>query len=335
MQESLSIPDAVVRDAGFFRSHIEENLVEAIDRSSPEELYSPVRYVLSLGGKRMRPVLLLMSHEMFGGNFHEAMPAALAIEMFHNFTLLHDDIMDKAPTRRAQQTVHEKWNSNTAILSGDALFVQSVLEMGKCDEEKRSDVLRLFLNAALEVCEGQQLDMNFEKRNDVSLEEYISMIRLKTAVLIAASLEIGAQLADASTEEQKNMYAFGESIGIAFQLHDDLLDMYGDERKTGKQTGGDILANKKTFLILKAMALADDSHRGEIRNLLSNRQLLPEIKIKLMKNIFDRLDVKRHGQELISEYFSKAFSTLEKINADEERKKVLRDYVEGLRGREE
>ncbi len=335
MQESLSIPDTEVRDAGFFRNRIEENLLKAIGHSSPEELYAPMRYMLSLGGKRMRPVLLLMSNEMFGGNFEEAMPAALAVEMFHNFTLLHDDIMDKAPTRRAQQTVHEKWNSNTAILSGDALFVQSVLEMGKCDEEKRGAVLRLFLNSALKVCEGQQLDMNFEKRNDVSLEEYISMIRLKTAVLIAASLQIGAMLADASPEEQKNIHAFGENIGIAFQLHDDLLDMYGDEKKTGKQTGGDILASKKTFLLIKALELADDSHRGEIRNLLSNKHLLPEIKIKLMKNIFDRLAVKEHATKSINEYFSNAFSVLEKINADEERKKILRDYVEGMRGREE
>jgi geranylgeranyl diphosphate synthase type II len=335
MQESLSIPDTAVRDAGFFRSRIEENLLKVVSRSSPEELYSPVRYMLSLGGKRMRPVLLLMSNEIFGGNFREAMPAALAVEMFHNFTLMHDDIMDKAPTRRAQQTVHEKWNSNTAILSGDALFVQSVLEMGKCDEEKRNAVLHLFLNTALEVCEGQQLDMNFEKRNDVSLEEYISMIRLKTAVLIAASLQIGAMLANASAEEQKNVYAFGESIGIAFQLHDDLLDMYGDEKKTGKQTGGDILANKKTFLITKAMELADDSHRSEIRNLLSNKQLLPEIKIKLMKNIFDRLDVRKYGEELISQYFSKAFAMFEKISTDESGKEILRDYVDGLRGREE
>jgi geranylgeranyl diphosphate synthase type II len=335
MQESLSITDQAVHDAGFFRNCVEENLAGAVRRSSPEELYSPVRYMLSLGGKRMRPVLLLMSNEMFGGDFQKALPAALAVEMFHNFTLMHDDIMDKAPTRRAQPTVHEKWNSSTAILSGDALFVQSVLEMGKCDEEKRSDVLRLFLDTALEVCEGQQLDMNFETRKIVSLEEYLSMIRLKTAVLVAASMQMGALLADASEEEQKNIYAFGENLGIAFQLRDDLLDMYGDHKKTGKQTGGDILANKKTFLLLKAIELADDSHKGEIRNLLSNKQLLPEIKIKLVKNIFDRLNVQQHAEELISEYFSKALQVFEKINAEEGRKEMLKDYVDGLRGREE
>jgi geranylgeranyl diphosphate synthase, type II len=277
---------------------------------------------------------LLMSNEMFGGNYPKAMPAALAVEMFHNFTLLHDDIMDKAPTRRAQQTVHEKWNSNTAILSGDALFVQSVQEIAKCEEE-RSRLLKLFLDTALEVCEGQQLDMNFEVRNNVSLDEYISMIRLKTSVLIAASLQMGALLADASEEEQKNIYAFGVNIGIAFQLHDDLLDMYGDHKKTGKQTGGDILANKKTFLFIKAQELADDSHRAEINNLLSNKQLLPEIKVKLVKNIFDHLDVKKHSEELITQYFSKAFSVLENINVEEGRKETLRDYVDGLRGREE
>ncbi|MBK5284032.1 MAG: polyprenyl synthetase family protein, partial [Bacteroidia bacterium] len=188
MQESLPIPDIAARDAAFFRNLVEENLLSAIDRSSPEELYSPVRYMLSLGGKRLRPVLLLMGNEMFGGTFQKALPAALAVEMFHNFTLLHDDIMDKAPTRRAQQTVHEKWNSDTAILSGDALFVQSMREFQKCDAEKRSDIFNLFLKTSLEVCEGQQFDMNFEKRNDVSIEEYISMIRLKTAVLIATSL---------------------------------------------------------------------------------------------------------------------------------------------------
>jgi geranylgeranyl diphosphate synthase, type II len=335
MPESLSIADAAVHDAVYFRDLIEENLQKAVDRSSPDELYSPVRYMLSLGGKRIRPVLLMMSNEMFGGNFQNALPAALAVEMFHNFTLLHDDIMDKAPTRRAQQTVHEKWNSNTAILSGDALFVQSVQEMAKFEEEKRSVVLNVFLNTALEVCEGQQLDMNFETRNNVSLEEYISMIRLKTAVLIAASLQMGALLADASEEEQKNVYAFGENIGIAFQLHDDLLDMYGDHKKTGKLTGGDIMANKKTFLLIKAQELADSSHQAEINHLLTNKQLLPEIKVKLVKNIFDHLNVKMHCEELINQYFSKAFSILANINIEDSRKELLRDYVEGLRGREE
>jgi len=335
MQESISIPDLAVRDAAFFRNLVEETLLSAVDRSSPEELYSPVRYMLSLVGKRLRPVLLLMSNEMFGGNFQRALPTALAVEMFHNFTLLHDDIMDKAPTRRAKQTVHEKWNSDTAILSGDALFVQSMRELQKCDADKRSEVFNLFLRTALEVCEGQQLDMNFENRNDVSLEEYISMIRLKTAVLIAASLQMGAMLADASEEEQKNIYVFGENIGIAFQLHDDLLDMYGDHKKTGKQTGGDILANKKTFLLIKAIELADDSHKGELRNILSNKHLHAEIKIKTVKNIFDRLDVKQHAEQLVNEYFSKAFFLFEKINVDEERKKILRVYVEGMRGREE
>lgn len=335
MQESLSIPDAAVHDAAFFRNLVEENLLKAVTRNSPEELYSPVRYMLSLGGKRMRPVLLLMSNETFGGSFEKALPAALAIEMFHNFTLLHDDIMDKAPTRRAQQTVHEKWNSNTAILSGDALFVQSVREMSKCEDDKRGTVLNIFLKTALEVCEGQQLDMNFETRFDVSLEEYISMIRLKTAVLIASSLQLGAMLADASEEDQQNIYAFGENLGIAFQLHDDLLDMYGDYKKTGKQTGGDIVVNKKTFLLVKAMELADSSHKSEMRNLLLNKQLLPEIKIKLVKNIFDSLNVKKYGEELIDQYFSKAFSLFEKINLEESRKEMLRDYVAGLREREE
>jgi len=335
MQESLSIPDVTVRNAAFFRNLVEENLLSAIDRSSPEELYSPVRYMLSLGGKRLRPVLLLMGNEMFGEDFQKALPAALAVEMFHNFTLLHDDIMDKAPTRRAQQTVHEKWNNDTAILSGDALFVQSMRELQKCDAEKRSDVFNLFLKTSLEVCEGQQLDMNFEKRNDVSIEEYISMIRLKTAVLIAASLQIGALLGDASDDEQKKIYAFGENIGIAFQLHDDLLDMYGDNKKTGKQTGGDILANKKTFLLIKAMELADDSHRGELRNILSNQHLQAEIKVKTVKNIFDHLGIKDLAIQIVNEYFSKAFSVFEKINVDEDRKKILRDYVEGMRGREE
>lgn len=338
MPESLYIPDAALHDAVFFRNLVEENLQKIIVRTSPEELYSPVRYMLSLGGKRIRPVLLLMSNEMFGGNFSNAMPAALAVEMFHNFTLMHDDIMDKAPTRRAQQTVHEKWNSNTAILSGDALFVQSVQQMAKCEaceEEERSRLLKLFLNTALEVCEGQQLDMNFEVRNNVSLEEYIPMIRLKTAVLIASSLQMGALLADASEEEQKNIYAFGENMGIAFQLHDDLLDMYGDQKRTGKQTGGDIVSNKKTFLLIKAQELADSSHRAEINHLLSNKQLLPEIKVKLVKNIFDHLNVKKHSEELINQYFSKAFAVLEKINIEESRKEMLRDYVDGLREREE
>jgi geranylgeranyl diphosphate synthase type II len=291
--------------------------------------------MLSLGGKRLRPVLLLMSNEMYGGDFQLAMPAAVAVEMFHNFTLLHDDIMDKAPTRRAQQTVHEKWNNDTAILSGDAMFVQSMRELMKCDERSRTEVFNLFLRTALEVCEGQQLDMNFETRNDVTIEEYISMIRLKTAVLIAASLKIGARIAGASYDEQEKIYSFGENIGIAFQLHDDLLDMYGDHKKTGKQTGGDIVANKKTFLFIKAIELADTSHKSELQNILSNKHLLPEIKIKTVKNIFDLLGIKQHSEQLINEYFAKAFSVLDQIKIVGERKKGLREYVSAIHGREE
>ena len=335
MQGHLLTPEIALHSPAFFRNLVEENLLSAVDRSSPEELYSPVRYMLSLGGKRLRPVLLLMSNEMIGGDFQRALPAALAVEMFHNFTLLHDDIMDKAPTRRAQQTVHEKWNSDTAILSGDALFVQSMRELMKCYERSRNEVFNLFLRTALEVCEGQQLDMNFEVRNDVSIEEYIFMIRLKTAVLIAASLQMGSLIAEAEKEEQERFYSFGENIGIAFQLHDDLLDMYGDNKKTGKQTGGDIVASKKTFLLIKAMELSDEAHKSELKHLLANKQLLPEIKIKAVKNIFDRLNVKQYAEQLIDKYFSRAFSELDEIKVEEERKRILREYILNIRKRED
>ncbi|MBP7245354.1 MAG: polyprenyl synthetase family protein, partial [Bacteroidia bacterium] len=218
----------------------------------PESLYDPLRYMLSLGGKRIRPVLVLLANDLFSGKRENAMPAALAVEVFHNFTLLHDDIMDRAPLRRGKPTVHQKWNSNIAILSGDAMFVKSCQLITQTPISAMPAVMNLFLKTALEVCEGQQYDMDFESRNDIEIEEYLEMIKLKTAVLVGACLGIGAQIAGAKEEEVKHIYDFGVNLGIAFQLQDDILDVYGNEQKFGKQVGGDIIANKKTFLLLSA-----------------------------------------------------------------------------------
>ena len=229
-----------------------------LNDTKDEALYEPVKYILSLGGKRMRPVLALMGNEMFDGNVDDCVTSALGIEVFHNFTLLHDDIMDNAPLRRGEATVHEKWNTNAAILSGDVMFVQAFTLVTSCKPEHLRAIIDIFNVTAIEVCEGQQLDMEFETREDVSLEEYLEMIRLKTSVLVGCSLEIGAVLANASKEDAKKLYDFGMNLGMAFQIKDDLLDVFGDAEVFGKQVGGDILANKKTYLLLKALEDGDE-----------------------------------------------------------------------------
>jgi len=236
-----------MHEPAFFQSIIEEEIKKISLGSSPRELYEPIRYMLALGGKRLRPSLLLMSTELFGGNTKDAISPALGIEVFHNFTLLHDDIMDKAPLRRSQETVHKKWNPDIAILSGDTMFVKSCELMMKVDDGILRKVMTLFYETATEVCEGQQLDMNFESRSSVTIDEYIHMISLKTAMLLGCSMKTGAWIANANEADANHLYDFGKNIGIAFQLHDDILDVYGDELKFGKQVGGDIIANKKLF----------------------------------------------------------------------------------------
>ncbi len=304
-------------------------------RFEPKELYEPVDYILQLGGKRMRPVLLLMSHFLFNNKFRKALPAAYAVEIFHNFTLLHDDIMDDAPLRRGQPTVHEKWDINTGILSGDVMLIYAYEYLLKLEDHSRlPEILQIFNRTAIEVCEGQQLDVNFEQRNDVTIEEYLKMIELKTSVLLAGAMRIGAITAGASVADAEHIQEFGRNIGIAFQLQDDLLDTFGDPAKFGKKVGGDIVNNKKTYLILKAMEIADELTRDELSRQMSIPTSDEVSKISAVTETLRRLDIPALTEAVKTSYQKKAFDHLEQINAPQERKQPLIDIAEYLLGRE-
>jgi geranylgeranyl diphosphate synthase type II len=265
---------------------------------NPSLLYEPIDYILGLGGKRMRPILVLMAHQLFDKNIEKAISPALAIEVFHNFTLLHDDIMDKAPLRRGQQTVHEKWNANVAILSGDTMLVQAYQLMADVDKSIVKPTLEVFSKAAIEVCEGQQWDMDFETQENVSIDDYLKMIECKTAVLLGAALQIGGITAGAFTQEQEHLYEFGRNMGIAFQLKDDLLDAFGNPETFGKQVGGDIMANKKTYLYLKALALANKNQHSDLVQYFSTNDA-SEAKVEAVKSIFTNLDIHHLTTELM------------------------------------
>jgi len=282
---------------------------------NPSLLYEPIDYILGLGGKRMRPILVLMAYQLFDKDVKKAISPALAIEVFHNFTLLHDDIMDNAPLRRGQKTVHEKWNSNVAILSGDTMLVQAYQLIAEVDNTIVKQVLAVFSKAAIEVCEGQQLDMDFETQSDVSIADYLKMIEYKTAVLLGAALQIGGITAGSSKEEQNHLYAFGRDLGIAFQLKDDLLDAFGDAETFGKQVGGDIMANKKTYLYLKAFALADVTQRQNLEQYFSTNDT-SQLKVDEVKTIFSNLEIPELTTNLISEYHAKAMDNLAAINSE-------------------
>jgi len=282
---------------------------------NPSLLYEPIDYILGLGGKRMRPILVLMAHQLFDKNIEKAISPALAIEVFHNFTLLHDDIMDNAPLRRGQKTVHEKWNSNVAILSGDTMLVQAYQLMAEVDDTIVKQVLAVFSKAAIEVCEGQQWDMDFETQSDVSILDYLKMIEYKTAVLLGAALQIGGITAGASKEEQNHLYAFGRDLGIAFQLKDDLLDAFGDAETFGKQEGGDIMTNKKTYLYLKALALADGIQRQNLEQYFSTNDT-SQLKVDAVKTIFSNLEIPELTTNLIREYHARAMENLAAIHSE-------------------
>ena len=282
---------------------------------NPSALYQPIDYILALGGKRMRPILVLMAHQLFDKNIEKAISPALAIEVFHNFTLLHDDIMDKAPLRRGQKTVHERWNTNVAILSGDTMLVQAYQLMTDVDQNIVKQVLKVFSKAAIEVCEGQQWDMDFESQKKVSISDYLKMIEYKTAVLLGAALQIGGITAGASANEQNHLYAFGKNMGIAFQLKDDLLDAFGNPETFGKQVGGDIMANKKTYLYLKALALANEKQNADLTNYFSTTDT-SEAKVEAVKSIFMTLDIHLLTSNLMKEYHSKAMHHLDAIESD-------------------
>ncbi|RAU84246.1 polyprenyl synthetase family protein [Pontibacter arcticus] len=302
---------------------------------NPPELYEPIRYIMALGGKRIRPLLALLAANMYKDDVENLLLPAAAVEVFHNFTLLHDDIMDKAPLRRGQQTVHEKWNANTAILSGDVMLVRAYELLLGIEPAILPKVLQLFSKAAAEVCEGQQLDMNFEQRQQVSIPEYIHMITLKTAVLLGFSLEMGALLQGAPEADSAHLQAFGINIGIAFQLRDDLLDVYGDKAKFGKQVGGDILSDKKTFLMLTALEQADESQLQSIKawRHKTDESITAE-KVKAVTEVYDQLQIKQQTEQQIEVYFQKAMQHLDAVEVAENQKTDLRNLALQLMERE-
>ena len=300
----------------------------------PKGLYEPIRYVLSLGGKRIRPVLMLMAYNLYRDDVSPCIMPAIGLETYHNFTLLHDDLMDRAEVRRGKTCVHLKWNDNTAILSGDNMLVLAFQYMMKCDEEKLPAVMRIFSKTAIEIDEGQQYDVDFETRNDVTEAEYIEMIRLKTSVLLACALQIGATLADAPKQDADALYRFGECLGLAFQLQDDFLDVYGDPKVFGKKIGGDILCNKKTFMLIKALLHASEEDRAELQRWIESQDCNPDEKIKAVTALYTKIGVDRMAKERMNAYYVEAEECLAKVKLPKERKKMLHDIALELMGRQ-
>jgi geranylgeranyl diphosphate synthase, type II len=310
------------------------NYLKAEDHvREPKNLYEPIQYILGLGGKKMRPVLTLMSTEIFDEDYKKALPAALAVEIFHNFSLVHDDIMDAAPLRRGNATVHEKWNVNTGILSGDAMLILAYQYFEQYDPPVFRDLAKLFSKTALEVCEGQQWDVDFETRSDVSIPEYLKMIEYKTAVLVAAAMKMGAIVAQTSSENGDLIYNFGLNLGLAFQLQDDYLDAFGDPATFGKQVGGDIIENKKTYLYLKAIEFASAEEREQLLQLFAVSLEDNTNKIEEVKTIFNATGASKATQQAIQEYTFKAFATLDDMNIGADKKILLRAFGEKLMSR--
>ncbi|MFW6259708.1 MAG: polyprenyl synthetase family protein [Tangfeifania sp.] len=307
--------------------------LEELSKNEPHQLYAPVKYALSMGGKRLRPVLLLMSANMFQDEIECGLPAALAVEIFHNFTLLHDDIMDKAEMRRNNPTVHKHFSENTAILSGDSMAFLSYQLLLKCRCEKLPEITKLFTDTALQVCEGQQYDMDFENRQDVTETEYLEMIRLKTAVLLACSLKAGAQLANVDNKTADLIYDFGINLGLAFQLQDDLLDTFGNQELFGKKIGGDIVANKKTYLLIEALENANAGQKQELEKWLTRTDFDPRKKINAVSELYNQLGVKQLAERKIDFYFDAAFEILQKLPVDEKRKMPLKNLSKKMLGR--
>ncbi|UKT65191.1 polyprenyl synthetase family protein [Pedobacter mucosus] len=322
--------------------HTTEELQQILEKAiqnlkfpdQPKQLYDPITYIINLGGKRIRPLLVLLATELFGKDAHDSIDAAMAIEVFHNFTLVHDDIMDNAPLRRGKATVHEKWSINTAILSGDVMMVEANKNLAKVNPVFLKDVLNTFNATAQGVCEGQQLDMEFEMRDDVSIEEYINMIRLKTAVLLGGALKLGAIIAGASEKDADLIYQFGENIGIAFQLQDDILDVYADPEKFGKQVGGDIIANKKTFLLLKAFELADGENKNSLDSWTGYKEFDSKEKVETIKQVYNTLDIQNIAKESMNDYLQKALVVFKQISATEDAKQNLLTLTNQLMARE-
>lgn len=313
---------------------VNKELASLVFKREPSELYEPVEYILSIGGKRIRPAMVLMACSLFSDQVYQAARCALAVEVFHNFTLLHDDIMDNSALRRNTPTVHEKWNRNVAILSGDVMSILSYKLLSECPPEYLQDVLALFTDTAMKVCEGQQFDMNFETRNDISVDDYIKMITLKTSVLIAASLKLGSILGGAPPADSDLMYEFGKNIGIAFQLRDDILDVYGDTSKFGKEIGADIVANKKTYLLLKALELADEQSRKKLCALISPNHDDNAKKITEVIRIFDMLGIREMAETKSWGFYNTGIQALNLVSVKDPGKKALRDLARQLMERE-
>lgn len=296
----------------------------------PSSLYDPIKYVLGIGGKRIRPVLMLLTYNLYKDNPEDILMPACGLETYHNYTLLHDDLMDNASLRRGHATVHKKWNDNTAILSGDSMLVLAYQRISQVPADKLKNVLDVFTETALEIGEGQQYDMDFETRTDVTENEYIEMIRLKTSVLLACAMKIGAILAEATDEDCTNLYKFGEQIGLAFQLQDDLLDVYGDTKVFGKTIGGDIISNKKTYMLINAFLRANEEQRDQLNGWLSATSFDRDEKIQAVTKIYDAIGIRTLCENKINEYFESAKTYLAKIDIPNERKSILMDYTANM-----
>jgi geranylgeranyl diphosphate synthase type II len=296
----------------------------------PEGLYEPIQYILNLGGKRLRPILTLMSTDIFGGNYKNAFNAALGIEVFHNFTLVHDDIMDDAPLRRGNATVHERWDINTGILSGDAMLIMAYQLFEGYEPKTFKTLTKLFSKTALEVCEGHQYDVDFVTRNDVTIPEYLKMIEYKTSVLVAAAMKMGAIIAGASEQDQDGIYQFGRNLGIAFQLQDDYLDAFGNPDTFGKQVGGDIIENKKTYLYLKALEFASKSEKERLIDLFNTETDKTAEKVFVVKELFKSTGASKATKQAVEDYTNRAYSVLNMLNIPEDRKQLLKDFGNSL-----
>ena len=306
---------------------VNEALDNVVYDRQPASLYDPIKYVLSIGGKRVRPVLTMLSYNLYKDDPLSIMPQAIGLETYHNFTLLHDDLMDHADMRRGHETVHKKWDANRAILSGDTMLLQAFERVEDCDPAKLPAVFKVFIQTTLEIGEGQQLDVEFETRNDVTEDEYIEMIRLKTSVLLACACKVGAIMADAPADDIENMYKFGEKLGLAFQLQDDLLDVYGDPAVFGKNIGGDITSNKKTYMLINAVNRANPAQREQLMKWIEAKEFDRNEKVKAVTELYNEIGIRELCEQKIEEYYQKSLVYLAKVNLPEERKAELKAYA--------
>ena len=315
-----------------------KNVNEALDNlvydRQPASLYDPIRYVLSIGGKRVRPVLTLLTYNLYKDDPLSIMSQAIGLETYHNFTLLHDDLMDNADMRRGHETVHKKWDANRAILSGDTMLLQAFERVEECDPTKLPDVFKVFIQTTLEIGEGQQLDVEFETRNDVTEDEYIEMIRLKTSVLLACACKVGAIMAGASADDTDNLYKFGEKLGLAFQLQDDLLDVYGDPAVFGKNIGGDITSNKKTYMLINAFNRATPAQREELTKWVNAKEFDRNEKVAAVTNLYNEIGIRKLCEQKMEQYYQESLVYLAKVNVSEERKAELKAYAADMMKRQ-